>query len=471
MRSQKHIFSEQLALLLKLLPLPWVATFLNAAVIVYVFRASAQFESLLNWFWVNIIIILLRFLLYVKFQSDVKKGIELDEVFYWLFFTGTVFSAVTWAYLVLFLFPQNNLIHELFIAFLWAGMASGAISSLSARFEIYAVYATVLLAPLSLHFFFSSGDVSFFMGLTTFVFWLVLLSSSIKLYKTTKSSLELAYENSDLLKEVDKLNAQLTSKLHLAQAEVHHQEALLFQQEKLALMGEMIGNIAHQWRQPLNVLALNIQNVEEAYEFGELDKEYISNMTAKSMSQISYMSKTIDDFRDFVKPNQKLESIDVYQALDEALNLVSQSLKQQKISYVLEEPSDRLGAVGYVGEFKQVIINLINNARDAIVEKGIQEGQIKISLLLEEERVKVFIEDNAGGIADDIINRVFEPYFTTKEEGKGTGIGLYMSHMIIKEKMGGAISVQNGTKGALFTIELPYVQQEDSGAIASKNII
>ena len=351
MKSQKHIFSEQLALLLKLLPLPLVATFLNAAVIVYVFRQSEQFESLLNWFWANIIIILLRLLFYVKFKSDVKKGIGLDEVFYWLFFAGNVFSALAWAYLVLFLFPQNNLVHELFIAFLWAGMASGAISSLSARFEIYAAYSTLLLAPLSLHFFFSSGDVSFFMGLTTFVFWLVLLSSANKLYNTTRGSFELAFENRDLLKEVDKLNAQLTSKLLLAQAEVHHQEALLLQQEKLALMGEMIGNIAHQWRQPLTALALNIQNVEEAYEYGELDQEYISNMTAKSMSQINYMSKTIDDFRNFVKPDQKLELIDVSQAAREALDLVSQSLERQKISYALEEPSVRLSAVGYIGEF------------------------------------------------------------------------------------------------------------------------
>lgn len=460
MKLKEEIFSEQLSLLLKLLLLPLVATLLNASVIVYVLRSSEQYEGLITWLWVNAIIILLRFLVYLKFKSKLKRGVAPDKLFYRLFFAGIIASALAWAYLVVFLFPKNDLVYQIFIGFMWAGMTAGALSSLSVRFEMYATYATIMLLPLSFRFFLIEEDVSFFMGLTSFAFWIVMLSSSWKLYNTTKEGFELSYENSDLLKEVDSLNKQLKNKLDLAEAEVRHQEAILFQQSKLASMGEMIGNIAHQWRQPLNALAITIQDVEDAYEFGELDKNYIDQMSEKSMAQINYMSKTIDDFRDFVKPNQKLERFDLYEAVSEALSLVSQSLEKYGVNYAIKEPSTALKAFWYSNEFKQVIVNLLNNAKDAIVENKIEDGQIEITFSQDQENSKVFVQDNAGGIANEVIDRIFEPYFTTKEEGKGTGIGLYMSHIIITEKMHGELEVKNVEGGALFTITLPLINDE-----------
>ena len=251
-------------------------------------------------------------------------------------------------------------------------------------------------------------------------------------------------------------------------------EQILVQQSKMAAMGEMLGAIAHQWRQPLNALGLIVQNLKDAYTYGELDRDYLERTVQKSMAQIQHMSKTIDDFRDFFQPDKEKIVFDTMQALGNVLSLFSAQLAANDISFRLTCHTHRRTfrnvadiaacadktARGFRNEFEHVMLNLINNARDAILEKrgagkAADQGSMHFDFFSGEGKIMIKASDNGGGIAPDVIGRVFEPYFTTKGPAKGTGLGLYMSKVIIEEHMGGKLFAENDAGGAVFTIELP----------------
>lgn len=247
----------------------------------------------------------------------------------------------------------------------------------------------------------------------------------------------------------------LKSELDRSESEIEYQKAMLFQQSKLAAMGEMIDNIAHQWRQPLNTLGVIVQDSQYAYRSGKLDQHYLQSMTTESMEQIEFMSQTIEDFRNFVKPDQKNTPFGLNESVQQSVQLLSGMLESHHIAINVEYSERELDVYGSTGEFKQVIINLLHNARDALIEKNPHNPAILIRILGDDTYGAVTIQDNGGGIAPEVIERIFEPYFTTKEEGKGSGIGLYMSYAIIRTKMGGMIEVSNVENGTLFTLTLP----------------
>ncbi|MBF0336361.1 MAG: response regulator [Nitrospirae bacterium] len=268
-------------------------------------------------------------------------------------------------------------------------------------------------------------------------------------------------------RQLEELNKNLESKVRDEIEKGRRKEHMLIQQSKLAAMGEMMVAISHQWRQPLNVIGLLIQDLEEAYEFGEIDKLYIQNMSRESMAQLAFMSNTITDFYNFFKPNKDQVSFDIRQAIEDVISLVHIQLQSMDIyvrSTVVSDNTVGLGAStglvirGYPGEFQQVILNVLNNARDAILKKRQggefttnSRGDIDITICRDHKNVMVKIKDNGQGIPETIIDRVFEPYFTTREDG--IGIGLYMSKVIIENHMGGSLYVENTETGAMFTIE------------------
>jgi len=248
--------------------------------------------------------------------------------------------------------------------------------------------------------------------------------------------------------------------LNKSEAEIQYQKAMVFQQSKLAAMGEMIDNIAHQWRQPLNLLGVIIQHAEFVYPKGKVDGDYIRKMSADSMEQILFMSQTIDDFRNFVKPDRKNIPFDLNQPLKESLRLLSGMFKANDIALDVSYSETPLMVMGSPSEFKQVIINLLQNARDALLKNHQTNPQITLHLFANQTDAMITITDNGGGIASNIIEQIFDPYFTTKEEGEGSGIGLYISNAIIQTKMGGKITVSNVENTAVFTITLPLATTE-----------
>jgi PAS domain S-box-containing protein len=254
-------------------------------------------------------------------------------------------------------------------------------------------------------------------------------------------------------------------------------EQLLIQQSKLAAMGEMLGAIAHQWRQPLNTLGLCVQNIKDSYYHEELSRDYLDKTVGQSMEQISLMSRTIDDFRNFFRPDKDKAVFDTMLAVGEVLSLFAAQLSANNIvctltcrthGTIFNTVTDIVACpakltLGYMNEFEHVIFNLVNNAKDAICERrekegpAAEKGAIDFEFLNQDHLVVIRVKDNGRGIPDSAIDRVFEPYFTTKDPAKGTGIGLYLCKLIVEDHMQGKLSVENSEHGAAFVISLPAV--------------
>ena len=246
---------------------------------------------------------------------------------------------------------------------------------------------------------------------------------------------------------------ELESKVEKAVEKNIQQNRLMMQQNRLVAMGEMINNIAHQWRQPLNSLGLILQKFEFFKEHGILSDEKIQENVSKGMLQIRKMSSTIDDFRNFFKQDKEMQVFYMQDLVDESILFMENVLEEYNIEITAKiETSTQIRA--YKNELIQVMINLINNAKDALVDNRETDRKIHICCYEEDERMLLSVSDNAGGVPAEIIDQIFDPYFSTKEEGKGTGIGLYMSKTIIEENMKGKLEVANENDGAVFKINL-----------------
>ncbi|MBN2896445.1 MAG: hypothetical protein JXK05_11225 [Campylobacterales bacterium] len=238
------------------------------------------------------------------------------------------------------------------------------------------------------------------------------------------------------------------------------QEQLLIQQSKMAAMGEMIGAIAHNWRQPLNVVALQVQQIQERYERALLDEVYVARAVEQSMKQIRFMSETIDDFRNFFKPTEASARFSLLQSVEKTFLLLKAQFDSHGIETRIEiDPS--LHVSGSENQMRQALINILLNAKDAIDERRLDgdeayEPLIVVSALGEEERIALRIWDNALEVEEQILERAFEPYFTTKEPGKGTGTGLYMTQVIVTKNMQGSVEAANREGGFEIVMRLPH---------------
>lgn len=231
------------------------------------------------------------------------------------------------------------------------------------------------------------------------------------------------------------------------------QEKLLIQQSKLASMGNMIGNIAHQWRQPLAEINAILISLQVRYMYGDLDGEVLNTQIEKCNKITDFMSNTISDFQNFFKPSKEKEEFCVYEACHKAAMILHSSLKHHAISFEFnDEKSQRV--LGYPNEFSQAFLNILSNAKDVLIERKVPNPKITVTIKSGEQYVLVKVQDNGGGIAPENIDRIFEPYFTTKHAKQGTGIGLYMCKTIIEGNMDGIVTAQNIDGGACITIKL-----------------
>jgi PAS domain S-box-containing protein len=237
------------------------------------------------------------------------------------------------------------------------------------------------------------------------------------------------------------------------------QKQFLIQQSKLAEMGDMIAAIAHQWNEPLVELSALVQDIQTSYLLNELKEMEVKDFVNDSMVQIKYMSKTLSDFRNFLKPSTKKKLFSISKSLSEINEIIGKQVFYSNIemSFNYKNENEELLIYGYENEFKQVLLNLINNAKNKIVEKNIdftKKPKIDINIKRTSNFNTIEIIDDGGRIDDKIINSIFEPYFTTKEDG--TGIGLYMAKVIIEDKMRGTITAKNDGNNVIFTIKLPH---------------
>ncbi|MDK9717579.1 MAG: response regulator [Trichlorobacter sp.] len=254
--------------------------------------------------------------------------------------------------------------------------------------------------------------------------------------------------------QLEALNRTLETRVQEEVQRNREKDAMMIQQGRLAAMGEMISNIAHQWRQPLNELGIMVQMLRVDYDDSLLDDTRLDEFSHGCMEIIQHMSQTINTFRDFFKKGQSSDRFDVSSVIRKTVDLVQASFQAAGITLNLKLEHNGL-IQGNANEFSQIILNLFNNARDVLVERAIAAPEISVSMQLVDGQIIVIVEDNAGGIPDAISGKIFDPYFTTKHKSQGVGLGLYMSKMIIEGKMGGSIDVGNTSDGACFQLALP----------------
>jgi two-component system, NtrC family, C4-dicarboxylate transport sensor histidine kinase DctB len=312
-------------------------------------------------------------------------------------------------------------------------------------------------------------DISLIMGLASFIGISIRNCELIGALKTANEELELrvALRTSDLEQsrarmvlqheELERTYFDLeeeTAQRVLALEELREKDRMLLQQSRLAALGEMLSNIAHQWRQPLNELGLIVQELPVMYDRGNFDRDYLRGSVSKFMKVLSHLSKTIDDFRNFFRPDKEKVYFKVHEVVQTTLSLVEESFKQLLIAMEVRCSGDP-AIFGHPNEFSQVILNLLFNARDAFLA-GKEAGarRIDIEICSQGERTVVTVTDNAGGIPEEILEKIFDPYFTTRGPEQGTGIGLYMSKIIIEKNIPGRLTARNTGQGAEFRIEV-----------------
>lgn len=256
----------------------------------------------------------------------------------------------------------------------------------------------------------------------------------------------------ELLNTMNDLEKQTRERLS-ALEKLSEKEQMLLQQGRQAAMGEMVGNITNQWRQPLSTLGQMIQQVPVTFTRGELDKKYLDDVAKKSMALIHQMSSTLNDFRNFFRTDKEKVKFRVNAEVQRTLMLLEGSFDMHGI-HVEVHGSDDPYIFGYPNEFSQVLLNILMNAKDEFAKKAVQAPRVHITMGGENGRTVVTIADNAGGIPEEIMGKIFDPYFTTKEPKSGTGVGLFMSKTLIEKNMGGSLSVRNNDAGAEFCIEL-----------------
>ena len=248
------------------------------------------------------------------------------------------------------------------------------------------------------------------------------------------------------------INSDITE-MKRAEEEKAKLEGQLLQQNRLTAMGEMISNIAHQWRQPLNGIGLILQSLQLSFESGEVTKSELNREIDEAMHIVQHMSSTINDFSNFFRQDKQKHEFLIAKAVTQAVGLITSSLHNSHIEVELQL-DENINVFGFKNEYMQALLNIVANAKEVLLERKIKEPRITIRAFRENNLSVVTVHDNGGGIVDSILPKVFEPYFTTKGPGYGTGIGLYMSKVIIEKNMGGGLTVSNIQDGAEFRVEV-----------------
>ncbi len=255
------------------------------------------------------------------------------------------------------------------------------------------------------------------------------------------------------------LNAELDQRVRSAIAKNRQNDQLLQQQTRLAAMGEMIANIAHQWRQPLNTLAIILLNLEDEVACEQTDSDGMRQALRRSQEILTDMSRTIDDFRGYFKNNKLLAEEDLTKSIRTNLRILDPVMAYHGIELALiSEQSVR--AKIHSGELSQIMLCLVNNAKEQIITRRISGGKITVSIEEQDSHAVIRVSDNAGGVDGEHLPKIFDPYFTTKSEGMG--LGLYMSNITVQQNLGGHIEVENGKDGAIFSVFIPKSSKEES---------
>ena len=256
------------------------------------------------------------------------------------------------------------------------------------------------------------------------------------------------------------IKQEITEQVHLKN-ELMEKEDLMITQSRHAAMGEMIAMIAHQWRQPISVIAMGANNMLVDIELEEVKEESIKEQAKNILKQTEYLSKTIDDFRNFFRPDKEKEEVKLEDVMAETEGIIGKSLENNNITLTIRNENG-YKVETYSRELLQVFINLLKNAKEALMENRETDRHIDVVISDDADNVITTVCDNGGGIDEAIIDKIFDPYFSTKDEKTGTGLGLYMSKTIVEKHLHGTIEVSNTKEGACFKIAIPLAEEANN---------
>ena len=298
------------------------------------------------------------------------------------------------------------------------------------------------------------------------VIFIILLAILYRQKLLNKINLDLKEKVEEKTKELRQINSELEVRIKKEVEENLKKDRLLSQQQKMVSMGQMIENIAHQWRQPLSIITTSASAMKLKKQINDLDDEFLLKSLDSILNTSKYLSNTIDDFRYFFKPEKEKSDFYLEQCCNKTIELINSNFLSHNIKIIYK--IENIKVSGYETELIQVLINILNNSKDALITADNDEKFIFIDIFKKDDKAVIEINDNAGGIDEEIVNKVFEPYFTTKHQSQGTGIGLFMCQEIITKHMNGQIEISNATfefnnknyKGALVKIILNNIVNE-----------
>jgi len=328
-------------------------------------------------------------------------------------------------------------------------LIAGSSSSMSSVFVAFMLYLTSNLISLIPALIYHGGEQFYIYAFIIFVFVIVIIQSGYKHYNALRESI--------LLKEKFKYRVDLEVEKN------REKDKQLLQQIRLAQMGEMISLIAHQWRQPLSAISSRINAIDiriqfNSYDFNDIKQtdefiEYMQEGHKHILNYVHSLSETIDDFRTFFKPNKSKEFVSITTPIERALSIVEIKMSHHDIDIIKDYKIDNIVEM-HSNEMMQVVLIILNNSEDNFEEKKIENRKINIITKEDDEYHIIEIKDTGGGIPNNILDKIFDPYFTTKDSKNGTGLGLYMSKTIVEKHNKGILSVNNIDNGVSFEIKL-----------------
>jgi signal transduction histidine kinase len=402
---------------------------------------------LIGWFLLQLLFLALRVVTADKLDSALDENRR--DVKRWLKYnlTLTVMGSILWgltSWISALYAPEA---YTYFVLAILLTLTSGATSTIGAVFHAYAAFTIPILLLISTSYLYIGGEVNYLISVVTIMAMIILISNGYNYYLRLKKMVALS-------SQLKNFNEALEKRVQKEVNKNIEKDIQLMHQARLAQMGEMVSMIAHQWRQPLHIISSAATDLDLKIQFGTIDDETcLKNIdTINNLTQ--HLSSTIDDFRDFFKVTKEMEVTTIDEIVSVTLKIVKEYVENKNIIINTDlNCSDKFDS--YPNELKQVLLNLLKNAEDVLLERGIENARIMIKSYRENGMHCLEVCDNAGGIEAEVKEHIFDAYFTTKEEGQGTGLGLYMSKRIINEHCGGTLSVENSIEGACFKIMLP----------------
>jgi signal transduction histidine kinase len=387
-------------------------------------------KYLISLVFVQLVIAFFKYNISKKCTHTSKVNKRSVIIYFVLIFLSALFLV---SFLLLALY-YSGIKEVLFILLVLYAISAGSLTTLTPIFHAVFIFIFTILSTSIIGLIFIKTDPFYlFVAIFVFICLVIIVPLTFKIYKLI--------ENNILKKETIKS---------------HHKK--LIELERMSASADMAENISHQWRQPLNLISTIATGVIQKKEFGILDVEKIIPCMEKINKSAQYLSETIDTFSDIIKNDKEYKKLTLRSEISQAIQIINFSLQSNNIKLINSIPFEEELYIRVIkGELSQVILSILDNAQDALIQRDIQNPYIEISLLKKDEKAIITIEDNAKGIPNDIIDKIFEAYFTTKHQSKGIGMGLNLSYKIVTQSIKGNLYVKNTKNGAMFFIEVPLI--------------